>query len=601
MPTPRSSHALRSLAAILACALIPAAAAAREPKTNEPTSCARHSVEAESGKQTGPPQCREPLPFVAPDDQTTTTESSIPVETSPASPSEETTTTEADSPTVRPPTTTDTTTTDTAPDSTTATTIPVEDDAPSTTTTSAAPTTTSSAVPTTSPSTTTGSPTTSSTTTTPPASTKLVFHVATNGSDGNDGSAARPWASLGHALDQIPASGDATVWVGPGTYDEQVETTTDFAAPVRVISAQPYKARLTSPQNTVLVIKSDRVSFEGFEIVGQPASGSSGLVYMWKADGSALRNNVIHDSYDNDGIRVLSSNDVVIAGNVLYNSADHMIDVNIGSQRTIIENNIFFADYAGSGRSMPSNLSAFIVIKFSGEAAQTTGGTVIRRNVFTHYEGEKYALKIGADGETFHEALDITVEANLFHHVGSPVKGAFEVIDAAGVVFRSNTFLGDDFDERFAGWVGTREGSPPSENVNFFANVFAAPGGGMDSVIESPTALVTSGTISGNLYWNGGATIPEISGDRFNYTSDAKRILADPGLTTRSVVLPRWNGTGFDGGHATIRDAFVAYVSRHATPAAGGPTIGAGGASASAYDIFGNARGSSRDVGAVER
>ena len=433
----------------------------------------------------------------------------------------------------------------------------------------------------------------------PPSSSAYVFHVAVGGDDGGDGSVARPWATVGYALDQVPASGDATIWVGPGVYDQQIETTTDFVSPVRVVAVDPYRTRLTSPQNTVLVIKSEGVSFEGFEIVGQPSSNTTGVVYMYKAHGSSLRNNVIHDSYDNDGIRVLQSHDVVIAGNTLYNSADHMIDVNGGSQRTIIEDNIFFADYAGSGRSVPSGISAFVVIKFSS-GDQTTGGTLIRRNIFTHYEGEKYALKIGADGESVPEAVNVTVENNLFHHVGSPVDGAFEVIDARGITFRSNTFVGDDFDEPFAGWVGTRDGSPPSENVRFMANVFAATGGGMSSLIESPNNLVTSGSMSGNLYWNGGDPIPEISGDRFNYTTDADRIVADPQLTTRSVVLPRWTGSGFAGGHTTIREAFVAYVNRHATPASGSPVVDSAGTEATSHDILGNPRGSTPDIGAVE-
>ena len=471
---------------------------------------------------------------------------------------------------------------------------------PPTTTTTTTPATTTTMPPITTTTTPTTTITSTTTTTTSPVETGLEFFVATSGSDGNDGSASRPWASIGYALEQVPAGGDATIWVGAGSYVGAVETTTDFADPVRVVAVDPYRTRLTYSQNPVLIIKSENVSFEGFEIVGQStASNSSGLVYMYKAHGSSLRNNVIHDSYDNDGIRVLQSDDVVIAGNVLYNSADHMIDVNVGSQRTIIEDNVFFADYAGSGRVLPGGLSAFIVVKNSG-GEQVTGNMVIRRNVFAHYEGDKSFLKIGADGEPVPEAVNITIENNLFHLAGSPVDGAFEVVDARGILFRANTFVGADAADPFAGWVGTRDGSPPSEDINFVGNIFSNPGGGMEGLIESPADLVVSGGLSHNLYWNGGNPLPTRAGDRFNFTSDPSRIEANPLIAQQSITLPRWTGTQFAGGYATIRQAFVAYITRHGTPESGSPAANVGYGGAPAEDILGNPRSATADLGAVE-
>ncbi len=468
------------------------------------------------------------------------------------------------------------------------------------------PTPTSPPTPTpTSPPTPTPTPTPPPTTTptpTPPPGSALEFYVSTTGDDSNDGSAGAPWATISHALDQVPAAGDATIWVAPGTYGA-VDASTDYATDVRVVATIPYRAHITSPQNPVLDIGSENVSFEGFEISGQAtASDSSGMIYLYRAHGSSLRNNVMHDSYDNDLMRVLRSDDVVIAGNILYNTGpgEHTIDVNGGSQRTIIEDNIFFSDLAGSGRSGSSDALAFIVVKFSG-GDQTTGQTVIRRNVFTHYEGRHQALKIGADGESYFEAVDVTIENNLFHLVGPPVDGAFEVVDAQGVTFRANTFVGDDTDDPFAGWVGTRDGSPPSEDVDFWGNIFASPSGNMqDGLIESPAALVTSGAISHNLYWNGGQPIPEIAGDRFNYTNDADRVVADPDIPVQPVTLPRWTGTGFAGGYDTIRAAFVGYVDTHATPRGPSPAADVGYPGAPAVDILGNPRSGASDLGAVE-
>jgi hypothetical protein len=45
-----------------------------------------------------------------------------------------------------------------------------------------------------------------------------LYHVATNGSDGNPGSAAKPWLTIGHAVVAAPA--DARILVHAGTYNE---------------------------------------------------------------------------------------------------------------------------------------------------------------------------------------------------------------------------------------------------------------------------------------------------------------------------------------------------------------------------------------------
>jgi hypothetical protein len=50
---------------------------------------------------------------------------------------------------------------------------------------------------------------------------RRVFHVSTEGHDGNPGTAARPWRTLGHAVSRL-RPGDAA-WVHKGTYRERVD------------------------------------------------------------------------------------------------------------------------------------------------------------------------------------------------------------------------------------------------------------------------------------------------------------------------------------------------------------------------------------------
>ncbi len=427
----------------------------------------------------------------------------------------------------------------------------------------------------------------------------LEFFVATNGSDADAGTASAPWKTLNRALGAIPESGDAIVWVSPGTYSENVDADHDFTNPVRLISEQPYLAVLTAQQNPVLDI-GPMVSVEGFEIVGSETSvDQGGLVYMHGAHDAALINNVIHDSFDNDILRVLASDRVQIVGNVFYNPGDneHIIDVNGGSQATNIEGNFFFNDFAASGRSA-SNISAFIVVKFSS-GSQTTGNMSIHRNVFAHYEGSKMPLKIGADGEPHAEAVNVTIENNLFHLSGPTDAPGFEVVDAVGVHFRANTFVGNMAEDPFAGWVGTRDGSPPSDNVNFVGNIFSASGQ-MQSLIESPTDLVSAGTIDSNLYWNDGNAIPSSGADLLDVSRDSNALTANPNLATGGAVIPVWSGSGFAGGHATVEAATKAYILAYAKIDFASAAVDVGFSGAPSIDIMGNPRSGRADLGCFE-
>jgi hypothetical protein len=315
---------------------------------------------------------------------------------------------------------------------------------------------------------------------------------------------------------------------------------------------------------------------------------------------------VIHDSYWNDIIRLLESQRVTVEGNVFYNAGpnEQHIDVNGGSRQIVIQDNIFFNDYAGSARSVAAGVKAFIVIKTSGGQSPPTGLVQVRRNIFMHYEGDNHPmLTIGIDDKPYFEAEDVTVENNLFQFNGDPARGMTTVNGSRRILFRANTIVGDAVDKRMGGYVGVHgTNNPNSDDIWFYNNIFSSPGGNMARLIKSPRPEIDGGALSNNLYFNGGGSIPSDSSDFFYVQDDASRIIADPILpSSAGATLPRWTGTQFAGGYSTIRQAFVGLVTNYAVPAPGSPAIGAAdSANMPQEDILGNTRDPNPDIGAAE-
>lgn len=78
----------------------------------------------------------------------------------------------------------------------------------------------------------------------PPAAAQgPTFYVATNGNDSTgDGSNANPWATIEHAVDQVPDA--STILVKPGVYNGRVRMT---AAPRDGRSHKASRSRARSP------------------------------------------------------------------------------------------------------------------------------------------------------------------------------------------------------------------------------------------------------------------------------------------------------------------------------------------------------------------
>ncbi|MFT5197005.1 MAG: hypothetical protein ACI9EW_001127 [Cellvibrionaceae bacterium] len=450
------------------------------------------------------------------------------------------------------------------------------------------------------------------------------FYVAEGGSDtlGN-GSSNSPWASIAHALTQVDDG--STILVRPGTYFGRQRIRGVFAIGVTVKSETRYKAILENNATVLTVYGSDAdvsgITIEGFEI-RHSAPGSSALVVHIDGggDGSVsnitLRNNIFHDSYDNDILKINNSaHDILVEGNIFYNQSgsDEHIDIN-SVEGVIVQDNIFFNDFEGSGRTNANDTSSFIVIKDSNGDEDIYAGSnniQVRRNIFFNWAGSTGSnfVLIGEDGKPYFEAKNVMVENNLMlgnspHKMRAP----FGVKGGQNITFRHNTVSGDLPASAFAMRLNTEGDNPANDNVRFYNNIWSDPTGTMGSdgsdsndFSDTPIGETQSFVLNNNLYWNGGSDIPADGNELINVTDDANRTIANPQLgSLTGLVLPRWTGIQFAGGLSTIESVFTDLVKKYGTVAAGSPVINSADATnSSSTDILGNVR-SNPDIGAVE-
>ena len=96
-----------------------------------------------------------------------------------------------------------------------------------------------------------------------------TFYVATDGSNGNTGGTGDPWATIDHALANVPDG--SLILVRAGLYQGRVRLDEQFSIGVTVRSETPYMAQLRYDQGAALIcFTCQNVTVEGFDIAHDP-------------------------------------------------------------------------------------------------------------------------------------------------------------------------------------------------------------------------------------------------------------------------------------------------------------------------------------------
>ena len=457
-----------------------------------------------------------------------------------------------------------------------------------------------------------------------PSASEKTYYVATTGNNkSGDGSIEAPWATITYAVNAV-TDGDS-ILVQPGTYKGRVNLKRTFDKGITIASVEPYQARLRHFESVITCYFCQGITLEGFDIAHLDTNAERYIIQIQDSSDDRsggkrviLRNNILHDSYNNDILKINNGADqVIVEGNIFYNQAgpDSHIDINSATNVTV-QNNIFFNDFAGSGRPM-LNTASFIVIKDSnGEDDSNLGShnIYVRRNIFLNWQGKTGSayIVVGEDKVPYFQAYDILIENNLMLGNSSEVmRAAFMAKGVRDIVFRHNTVVGDLPSRTFAIRLGVQEQNLPNENIHFYNNIWSDPTGTMGvsnrdqngGFADAPPEATLSFTLSNNLYWNGPAAMPLEEDERINYTNDRQRIISDPLLPdAANVTLPRWlpEEGRFADGSLTIEAVFNELALAYGATAVFSPAIDSAAVEfAATEDILGNPR-DIPDIGAYE-
>jgi hypothetical protein len=410
----------------------------------------------------------------------------------------------------------------------------------------------------------------------------------------------------------------AELVVQDGNYGPQ-DLRRAFRRPVTVRALNPYRARWMSSNSrhrALHVQGATNVTISGFEIRGAAGPGDDYLIQITTAATSSilLHNNIIHDSYKNDIIKINDgAHHIRILGNVFYNQprgGDEHLDIN-SVHDVMVEDNVFFNDFAASRRPVANGTHPFVLIKNSG-SRPASRNFLVRGNIFLNWQGlaDQPYLLLGEDGKPFHEAENVLIENNLFlGNSPNPMTAAFAVKGAKNVVFRANTIHGDfplgSGTWGFAMRLGREGANPKNEDIVFANNIFSDPTGTMIHFSTGSPENTDGASLRRNLYFNGGKPIP-IDRDRvLNVTDDREAIIADPGLPSdlTPIVPPVWNATTrrFADGSSTINEVRWKIIENFGTPPSHSPAIDAADPrEMPKEDILHHPRGAKPDFGAVE-
>ncbi len=462
------------------------------------------------------------------------------------------------------------------------------------------------------------------TTTTAPA--PPTFHVSADGSDDDgDGSFERPWQTIVAAAGQVPDG--AEILVAPGRYDGRVRIERRFEEGLVIRAAEPYRSQLRNDGIVIACHRCAGVTFEGFD-VSHSGGSQQYVVQVEDVDGDGVggrrvtfRNNVFHDSQNNDLMKVNNGADeVLIENNIFYNQQgpDSHIDINSATD-VMVRHNVFFNDFPADVAD--ADTASFLVIKDSnGDDDANLGARRITLdgNVFLNWQGNdgNGFISVGEESVDHRHAIDVIIENNLMIGNSPDLMRAAIIARAVDrLTVRHNTITGDLPALAYGLRIDRVGDQPTNRSIIVANNIWSDPTGTMGTEAmewpnfsDSPDRATVDSRSVGNLFWNGGSDPPEDPDDTFAPNADPTAVVTDPALPDPGgrITVPRLldDGSGFADGSATIVEAFGRLVATYGTLSDNSPAVDAanpGDGHGSATDILGRPRPSgAADIGAVE-
>jgi len=424
--------------------------------------------------------------------------------------------------------------------------------------------------------------------------TENIYYVSTTGNDyGGTGSRLKPWRNIEFAISQAKES--STIIVKPGIYTGSTRIKKEFNKKLLIKSQLPYLAKLTHSSRVLAIVGSAKnITIEGFEITHNAKKVSPVLVHIdgYGSYGTkktvsniTLRNNIIHDSYNNDLLKINNgAKDIKVQCNIFYNQGDSDEHIDVNSVKDIsISDNIFLNDFLVSNREISKKSSSFIVVKDSNAHEDDLIGSLnvnIHRNIFLNWQGShgQGFILIGEDGKPYFEAQNINIYNNLMLG-NSPLsmRSPLMIKGAKDINFYNNTITGDLPSNAYVIRITKERQNLKPTNINLYNNIWSDNTGTMGQGEFEPNSDFSDTliynlnhfTLDNNLYWNGSKKIPSSIFDKINYQDDPNRSVINPLLNDHETLkIPTWNTNKqvFSDGSLSIREAFKKLVYFYAIP-----------------------------------
>jgi hypothetical protein len=166
------------------------------------------------------------------------------------------------------------------------------------------------------------------------------------------------------------------------------------------------------------------------------------VMQIEKSENIIFENNIIHDSWNNDILKVNNyARGVEVRGNIFYNQSanggDQHIDANVVYDM-VVEDNIFFNNYPASGR--PLDNAQYPSTLYSGAKATAPSGFVVVKSSVLRMEIQSAVNAIGAkEGKTCYNANGTLMEECLPYFIAEAEKR--KDLGSSNITFSRNIFL----------------------------------------------------------------------------------------------------------------------------------------------------------------